>query len=171
MFIELELQKVEPQCAGVRTLECAPLRTLECAPPLHKHLESLINFFPISYDLLSLRKIHPRPAGSARQEAGDRTDGGGVFATVGEAGRSSVLTKIATVAGIVALRHERDAGWMGWVRQGGEGFSQKPDRQRPWQAALGRGTAGNRTGAALIQASCKTDAIAELYKLVYIASR
>lgn len=65
------------------------------------------------------RKIHARSVGSAHQEAGDRPGGGGVFATDGEADRSFVLTKIATVAASsrFAMSGTR-AGWGGSGREG-----------------------------------------------------
>ena len=73
-FLELQLQKAEPQCAGVRTLECAGVRTLECAPLPFKHLKSLIKNFPLSYDLLGSKKSTPGRTGApARKLASGRS--------------------------------------------------------------------------------------------------
>ena len=67
------------------------------------------------------QKIHARPDGSARQEAGERPGGGGVFATDGEAGRFSVRRIHPDHRGRRGTWPGAPRRRRGWVRQGGGG--------------------------------------------------
>lgn len=81
--------------------------------------------FSLSYDLREGKKSTPVRAGApARKLASDRAGVGFLFDTGDGGARIAVLAKFDLCQVEEITSNKRNADWMGWVRQGGEGYLQ-----------------------------------------------